>query len=100
VRNCSASGGGSERAWATKTGEELRWGEPSTYGSHSLRRAGVTAARQNGVSMLDIQRHGRWKSLVVFAYVRQSAEERLVVTQHFLATNVSCNRELQCMLIH
>ena len=76
------------KRWNTKNPEDLeKHGEPTTYGSHSCRRGGVTAARLNGVSMLDIQRHGRWKSLVVFAYVGQSAEERLAVTKEFLARN-------------
>lgn len=64
------------------------WGDPREYGSHSLRRGGVSAARANGTSMLDIQRHGRWKSLTVFSYVGQSEEERLAVTQQFLRTDV------------
>jgi hypothetical protein len=34
--------------------------------------------------MLDIQRHGRWKSLTVFGYVGQTAQERLAVTNAFL----------------
>jgi integrase len=61
-----------------------RWGDPMEYGSHSLRRGGVTTARSNGVSMLDIQRHGRWKSLTVFAYVGRTAEEQTAVTRAFL----------------
>ena len=61
-----------------------RWGDAATYGSHSMRRGGVTTARANGVSMLDIQRHGRWKSLVVFSYVGQTPEEQLAVTNAFL----------------
>lgn len=71
------------RAFAIN-GAECRWGEPSEYGSHSLRRGGVTTARANGVAMLDIQRHGRWKSLTVFAYIGQTAEERLAVSKRFL----------------
>lgn len=63
-----------------------RWGEPESYGSHSLRRGGVTTARANGVSMLDIQKHGRWKSLTVFSYVGTTAEEQLAVTNGFLGT--------------
>jgi len=61
-----------------------RWGEPDSYGSHSLRRGGVTTARANGVSMLDIQKHGRWKSLVVFSYVGTTPAEQLAVTKSFL----------------
>lgn len=62
-----------------------RWGEPESYGSHSLRRGGVTTARANGASMLDIQKHGRWKSLTVFSYVGTTPEEQLAVTDRFLA---------------
>lgn len=72
-----------ERAAVCGLGKS-RWGEPMEYGSHSMRRGGVTAARANGVSMLDIQRHGRWKSLTVFAYVGNSAEEQLAVTDALL----------------
>lgn len=61
-----------------------RWGEPDSYGSHSLRRGGVTTARGNGVSMLDIQKHGRWKSLTVFSYVGTTPAEQLAVTNSFL----------------
>ena len=61
-----------------------RWGDPEAYGSHSLRRGGVTTARANGVSMLDIQKHGRWKSLTVFSYVGTTAAEQLAVTNSFL----------------
>ena len=42
-------------------GIEEKWGSPDVYGSHSLRRGGVTEARANGVEMLEIQRHGRWR---------------------------------------
>jgi integrase len=62
----------------------FRWGPPEAYGSHSLRRGGVTLARANGVSMLDIQKHGRWKSLTVFAYVGTTESERVAVTESFL----------------
>jgi hypothetical protein len=62
----------------------FRWGSPDSYGSHSLRRGGVTVARANGVPMLDIQRHGRWKSLTVFAYVGTTESERIAVTDSFL----------------
>jgi site-specific recombinase XerD len=73
-----------ERARLSGRGAAV-WGDADDYGSHSMRRGGVTAARQNGQSMLDIQRHGRWKSLTVFSYVGQSAEEQLAVTHSFLA---------------
>jgi len=62
-----------------------RWGDPDEYGSHSMRRGGVTTARLNGSSMLDIQRHGRWKSLTVFSYVGSTPQEQLAVTDSFFA---------------
>ena len=62
-----------------------KWGDPMAYGSHSMRGGGVTVARANGVSMLDIQRHGRWKSLIVFSYVGSTVAEQLAVTTAFLA---------------
>jgi hypothetical protein len=43
--------------------------------------------------MLDIQRHGRWKSLTVFSYVGATAAERLAVTNAFLSeTTTIVNR--------
>ena len=75
-----------EEASRQGCGEE-RWGDPDSYGSHSLRRGGVTTARANGVSMLDIQKHGRWKSLTVFSYVGTTPAEQLAVTNSFLAAN-------------
>ena len=66
-----------------------RWGEAESYGSHSLRRGGVTTARGNGVSMLDIQKHGRWKSLTVFSYVGTTPAEQLAVTNSFLGEATS-----------
>ena len=66
---------------------ETRWGEPESYGSHSLRRGGVTTARTKGVSMLDIQKHGRWKSLTVFSYVGTTPEEQLAVTTSFFKSD-------------
>ena len=62
-------------------GAEDKWGPPTAYGSHSMRRGGVTEARANGVDMLDIQRHGRWSSLAVLGYVGPTREEQLGVTQ-------------------
>jgi hypothetical protein len=72
-----------KRAKSGGFGDE-RWGHMMSYGSHSLRRGGVTAARSNGVSMLAIQQHGRWKSLTVFDYVGQNIGEQLEVTAGIL----------------
>ncbi len=66
--------------WRKDTGEAQHFGAPEEYGSHSMRRGGVTLARDSGVSMLDIQRHGRWKSLLVFNYVGRTLEQQLAVT--------------------
>ena len=71
--------------WTVSSGREFYWGNPKEYGSHSMRRGGVTTARGNGVSMLDIQRHGRWKGLSVFDYVGISTEDKLAVSNNFLA---------------
>lgn len=67
-------------------GVHEKWGAPETYGSHSLRRGGVTEARRNGVDMLDIQRHGRWKSLAVLGYVGPTLTQQLQVTQNMFST--------------
>lgn len=80
--------------WAASTNREHYWGEPKEYGSHSMRRGGVTTARENGVPMLDIQRHGRWRSLSVFDYVGLSTEDKLVVSNKFLA-NVATTGSMQ-----
>ena len=61
-------------------GIEEKWGAPELYGSHSLRRGGVTEARASGVEMLEIQRHGRWKSMAVWGYVGPTDAQRLQVT--------------------
>ena len=61
-------------------GIEEKWGAPDVYGSHSLRRGGVTEARASGVEMLEIQRHGRWKSMAVWGYVGPTDAQRRLVT--------------------
>ena len=61
-------------------GIEEKWGSPDVYGSHSLRRGGVTEARASGVDMLEIQRHGRWKSMAVWGYVGPTDAQRWLVT--------------------
>ena len=75
--------------WSSSSSREFYWGNPKEYGSHSLRRGGVTTARENGVPMLDIQRHGRWKGLSVFDYVGLSTEDKLTVSGKFLANVAS-----------
>jgi site-specific recombinase XerD len=61
---------------------EEKWGSPEAYGSHSMRRGGVTEARASGVEMLEIQRHGRWSSAAVWGYVGPTSEQRLHVTRN------------------
>lgn len=70
------------------------WGAPSEYGSHSLRRGGVTEARKSGVDMLAIQRHGRWKSLAVLRYVGPEFEQRLGVTRNLFAAVTTASSSL------
>jgi Phage integrase family len=74
---------------AKKTGTTDRWGPSKSYGSHSLRRGGVTEARRNGADMLEIQRHGRWKSAVVWDYVGPTVEQRLSVTRQLFAPSTA-----------
>ena len=57
------------------------WGEPSDYGSHSMRRGGVTEARRAGADMTDIQKHGRWISNAVWGYVGSTREAKMSVTR-------------------
>ena len=67
-------------------GIEEKWGAPDVYGSHSLRRGGVTEARASGVEMLEIQRHGRWKSTAVWGYVGPTDAQRRQVTENIFNT--------------
>ena len=66
-------------------GVEEKWGAPELYGSHSLRRGGVTEARASGVEMLEIQRHGRWKSMAVWGYVGPTDAQRRQVTANIFS---------------
>lgn len=70
-----------EFAAARGEGSE-KWGPPTAYGSHSMRRGGVTEARNSGVDMLEIQRHGRWVSAAVWGYVGPTQGQRLAVTRN------------------
>ena len=47
--------------------------DPAMYGGHSLRAGMATSAAQAGAGEAAIQRHGRWKSLVVRRYVRHGS---------------------------
>ena len=69
--------------WAQTKGEgSEKWGPAQLYGSHSLRRGGVTEARLSGVDMFDIKQHGRWKSMAVYGYVGPTVNEKLGVTRN------------------
>jgi integrase len=87
--------------WNKATGEVQHFGAPEMYGSHSMRRGGVTLARDSGVSMLDIQRHGRWKSLLVFDYVGRTVEQQLAVTATLMqpGRRASTQDDSDCMLV-
>ena len=69
-----------------REGVQEKWGPAKLYGSHSLRRGGVTEARRSGVDMLEIQRHGRWKSAAVWGYVGPTVEQRLGVTRELFGS--------------
>ncbi len=88
--------------WQKDTGEAQHFGSSEEYGSHSMRRGGVTLARDSGVSMLDIQRHGRWKSLLVFNYVGRTLEQQLAVTATLMRSEKKEAGRLQdsdCVLV-
>ena len=70
-------------------GIDEKWGSPELYGSHSLRRGGVTAARASGVEMLEIQRHGRWSSMAVWGYVGPTHSQRRQVTANVFGSGVA-----------
>jgi integrase len=89
--------------WQRTTGEAQHFGAHEEYGSHSMRRGGVTLARDSGVSMLDIQRHGRWKSLLVFDYVGRTLEQQLAVTATLMSAGrggrAPVRQDSDCMLV-
>ena len=74
-------------------GVEEKWGAPDVYGSHSLRRGGVTEARASGVEMLEIQRHGRWKSMAVWGYVGPTDTQRMQVTANIFGAGMMNNKK-------
>ena len=59
--------------------------DPSPYGSHSLRRGGVTAAVAAGVALHVIARQGNWRSNAIFAYVTDTVSQRLAVSRALLS---------------
>lgn len=60
--------------------------DPTTYGAHSCRRGGVTAAVAAEVDMLLIARHGNWKSTAVYLYVDHAVEAKLSVSARIAAS--------------
>ena len=48
-----------------------------SYGSHSCHSGGATFARQQGLSVELIKRHGKWKSDGVFLYLRDTVQSKL-----------------------
>ena len=55
--------------------------EVKTYGSHSLRKGGATAAAAKRVRMHLLKRHGRWRSDAVFIYIVDPLVARLEVSR-------------------
>jgi site-specific recombinase XerD len=55
--------------------------DPKPFGSHSCRKGGCTAASARGINIRILMRHGRWTSDAVFAYICNSLEEKLSVSQ-------------------
>jgi site-specific recombinase XerD len=55
--------------------------DPKPYGSHSCRKGGCTAASARGINIRVLMRHGRWKSDAIFAYISNTLEEKLSVSQ-------------------
>jgi integrase len=55
--------------------------DPKPYGSHSCRKGGCTTAAARGINIRVLMRHGRWTSDAIFAYISNSLEEKLSVSQ-------------------
>ena len=56
-------------------------GEDKTYGLHSLRSGGASAAANNGVSDRQIAKQGRWSSETARnGYIKDDKKSRLNVT--------------------
>ena len=56
--------------------------DPALYSLHSLRRGGASTSHQLGVSALDIQKHGKWKSRAFLDYIMDlhPADSRVATT--------------------
>ena len=55
--------------------------DDETYGSHSCRRGGCTAAIEAGVDLRNVARHGRWKSSAINTYIVDSRDTKLSVSK-------------------
>jgi hypothetical protein len=53
---------------------------PDSYGMHSLRRGGVTAAWAAGIDMERLKAHGRWRSDAIRTYLQATLPFKLSVT--------------------
>lgn len=54
--------------------------DTSLFASHSLRRGGVVAAFEAGISIELLKAHGRWRSDAILVYLSVSEQTRLIVT--------------------
>ena len=59
--------------------------DATSFGSHSLRKGGATAAVQGGVPVTGLKPHGRWKSDAVFTYIVLPKEELIKASAAILA---------------
>ena len=57
--------------------------DPTPYGSHSLRRGGVTAASPS-VRTHILKRHGNWRSNAIYTYINDSVATKLSVGRAIL----------------
>ena len=73
-----------------------QFGDPKSYGSHSCRIGGVTAAHAAGIDMTLIQQHGNWKSDVVYDYIQPSTDQQLSVTQFIQASSAEAAPSSTC----
>jgi site-specific recombinase XerD len=67
------------KKWLVKIGVD-----PKPYGSHSLRRGGVTTAAANNIKVHVLKRHGRWVSDAIYLYLVDPTETILSVSRSLL----------------
>jgi integrase len=70
------------KEWLGKAGVPKK--DRASFGSHSLRKGGATAAATEKVRMHVLKRHGRWKSDAVYLYIVDSQVEQLSVSRAVL----------------